>query len=208
MWLRCGGRLCPSPEGCPEGARTEPSPAAEGLSFPILWAVSDARWYSRAIPLRSCARLPALYGAVCHTGLTAPCDPNRRCGAPPIPIEPGRGGDFGSSPEKTALQNGLCVAISTRPISEHPWILLLRARRAPIRSYRFMPPVVLHRTEAMKPAIFSFGVIHPRHFRGRSFRYASIRCKLALPMPTNEVFLGCSRRIRPLVFSLVPRSQE
>jgi len=45
-------------------------------------------------------------------------------------------------------------------------------------------------------------------FRGRSFKNVSIRFRCVFPMCANDDVLGCSRRMRPLVFSLVPRSQE
>lgn len=67
---------------------------------------------------------------------------------------------------------------------------------------------VLQRALARKASIASLGVLHPRHFRGRSFRNSSIRVRPALPRPTNEEALGCSLRARPFVFSFVPRSKK
>ncbi len=66
----------------------------------------------------------------------------------------------------------------------------------------------LHEAQTRKAAIFSLGVSHPRHFRGRSFQYVSIRWRSSPPISAKEDFLGWSLRISPLVFSFVPRSQE
>lgn len=48
----------------------------------------------------------------------------------------------------------------------------------------------LQRAEARKAFITSLGVFHPKHFRGRSFRYRSIRRSSALPMRANDERLG------------------
>ena len=62
--------------------------------------------------------------------------------------------------------------------------------------------------DARKAAITSLGVCQPRHLRGRSFRYRSIRRSSRVPMRANDERLGWSLRISSLVFSFVPRSQE
>jgi hypothetical protein len=65
-----------------------------------------------------------------------------------------------------------------------------------------------HWAQTTKASIFSLGVIHPKHFRGRSLRNVSMRLRCAVVIFANEDLLGCSLRMSPLVFSLVPRSQE
>ncbi len=62
--------------------------------------------------------------------------------------------------------------------------------------------------DTVKSVIFSLGVIHPKHLRGRSFTNMSMRLNSFWPIPANEDFFGWSRRISPLVFSFVPRSHE
>ena len=54
----------------------------------------------------------------------------------------------------------------------------------------------------------SRGVLQPRHLRGRSLSHFSMRRSSPAPKPAKELPLGWSRLMSPLVFSLVPRSQE
>ena len=94
-----------------------------------------------------------------------------------------------------------------------PWGTVLpvpegaRAEACPTAE-EFLQRPTLHGAEARKAVIFSLGVIHLRHFLGRSFRNLSMRLSAPFPIPRKEDFLGCSLRTKPLVFSLVPRSQE
>ncbi len=85
-------------------------------------------------------------------------------------------------------------------------------RRGKVRAVphggRFSLCPEFHGADARKAVIFSRGVIQPKHARGRSFKYLSIRSSSAPSISLKDDFFGCSLRIRPLMFSFVPRSQE
>ncbi len=114
--------------------------------------------------------------------------------------------ELGQLPKKITAENGQSRVMTWTPGPEGV------PRGGKVRAVPhggwILQRLALHEAKTRKAALFSLGVIHPRHLRGRSFKYSSIRWSSSSAISSKEDCFGWSLRTNPLVFSFVPRSQE